>query len=436
MEAVGDNALVIAPPTSECPVCKTVCKRHSIRGRKVRDIDLDGQRIVMIRVGVYSCPTCKKHFRLQTGLAEKGKHYSKRALNKSFMAVRDDKTTFTALPNRLSRDFHIEPSKSTCHRWFHERADGIDFAKDFEPEAIKSFSGALAIDEVYDREFCIFFATDPLNNRPISFRICEHGSIGELEIFLKYLKSIGLEPEVFISDGSNIYKDMPLRIWPQVKHQSCIFHVIHNCQEDVLAAIRKFKMTGKNRPVEWELSPPDWWTDSVNRQTSFRRAVYENRYLFTKRTDRLNANERKILDSLCEHNEELQLIRQFNEDLLSLFAKGQTKGQARYKRNVMEHVRDYKNHRSLAISLKRLEGPKFENMITFLDYENLDATNNHVERTNRWFRKRQKTHYRNRTLRTITNMLKADLLGRSGHPGQPVRLVRKGPTLTFEKLTA
>ena len=49
----------------------------------------------------------------------------------------------------------------------------------------------------------------------------------------------------------------------------------------------------------------------------------------------------------------------------------------------------------------------------------------HVERTNRWFRKRQKTHYRNRKERTIRNMLKADLVRWSDRPVRPNRLCRK-----------
>jgi hypothetical protein len=53
---------------------------------------------------------------------------------------------------------------------------------------------------------------------------------------------------------------------------------------------------------------------------------------------------------------------------------------------------EYREMGDLRLALKRLGKGKFERMITFLDYENLDATTNHVERTNRWFRKRQKTH--------------------------------------------
>jgi hypothetical protein len=88
----------------------------------------------------------------------------------------------------------------------------------------------------------------------------------------------------------------------------------------------------------------------------------------------------------------------------------------------------------LSLALKRLSQGKCENMITFLDYMNLDLTSNHVERTNRWFRKRQKTHYRNRKERTIRNMLKVDLSRWSDHSGQPdVRLKqRSSPAQAIE----
>lgn len=71
---------------------------------------------------------------------------------------------------------------------------------------------------------------------------------------------------------------------------------------------------------------------------------------------------------------------------------------------------EYQQIKHLQLALRRLTMRKFGMMITFLEYRNLDATTNHVERTNRWFRKRQKTHYRNRKERTIRNMLNADLM--------------------------
>ena len=428
MEVARGSAFEVAPATIACPVCNSTSKRHSIARRKVRDIDLDDQRTVEIRVGVYFCPSCQKHFRLQTGLAEKGKHYGKRSLEKSFTAVRDDKTTFTSLPSRLARDFHIKPSKSTCHRWFHERADLIDFERDYEPKAVESFSGALAIDEVYDKEFCLFFATDPLNNRPVSFHLCRAGNTEELKKFLLHLKSIGVTPEAIIVDGSNLYASVPQEVWPKVKIQLCVFHSIRNCQEDILNGIRAYyrSITTKTQR-SFDFEKPEWWTRSVERKIRQRKLLRTHRYIFTTRMENLSAEQRKVLYELCEHHNALRVFRQFEDDLLSLFAKNQTKEQAHEKLAVMITNPDYADNSYLRSALARLGKGKFEKMITFLDYSNLECTTNNVERTNRWFRKRQKTHYRNRKERTIRNMLKADLSGRIfGTANNPVRLRRRG----------
>lgn len=54
----------------------------------------------------------------------------------------------------------------------------------------------------------------------------------------------------------------------------------------------------------------------------------------------------------------------------------------------------------------------FAKLFPFTEYENAQRTTNSTERANRWFRKRQKTHYRNRKERTIRNMLHAGLIYR------------------------
>jgi hypothetical protein len=411
MEVVSGNALEIAPPKTECSVCRTECKRHSIALRKVRDVAFEGERIVPVRVGVYFCPTCGKHFRLQTGLANKGKHYSKRAQEKGFVAIRDDKTTFTALPNRLARDFSITPSKSTCHRWFHERAGAIDFERDYEPKAVEGFSGALAVDEVYDGEFCLFFATDPLNKRPVSFHLCRSGNTEELMKFFTHLKQIGIIPEVLIVDGSVLYKSVPQQVWPGIRIQLCIFHAIRNCYRDLDNALRTICKNLTKRPL-WSQEgyiEPDWWTETMNQRADDKAQIKRNRGCLMTRLDNLSKEQRETVSSLCSRYPAIAAIRSFQKELLSLFERNQTPQQARAKLDAMKQRKEYIENPSLRLALKRLDNDKFDKMITFLDYENLEATSNSVERMNRWFRKRQKTHYRNRTERTIKNMLKSDL---------------------------
>jgi len=53
-----------------------------------------------------------------------------------------------------------------------------------------------------------------------------------------------------------------------------------------------------------------------------------------------------------------------------------------------------------------IRGDEFEQMIIYLDYENLDKTNNDAERTNRVYQKGEKVRYRSRTTRTRRNYVK------------------------------
>ena len=124
-----------APPEHNCPTCGALSKRHSVRDRRVKDINLDRRTVIKIRVGVYRCQPCQKFFSFQPPFVEKWKHYGKRAMEKARVAVSEDKTTFWGLKRRLERDFHISPAVSTAYSWFHDAADQIDLARDYEPWA-------------------------------------------------------------------------------------------------------------------------------------------------------------------------------------------------------------------------------------------------------------------------------------------------------------
>jgi hypothetical protein len=72
----------------------------------------------------------------------------------------------------------------------------------------------------------------------------------------------------------------------------------------------------------------------------------------------------------------------------------------------------YQTNTFLAKALKKLSKDKFEHMIVFLGWENVDGTNNHVERNNRVFRMLQKTRYKRRKDHTIAKALELDLYAR------------------------
>ena len=97
-----------------------------------------------------------------------------------------------------------------------------------------------------------------------------------------------------------------------------------------------------------------------------------------------------------------------------------------------EGVRDSEGSFTVAgdRALKKLAKDKFEKMIVFLAWENVDSTNNHVERNNRVFRMMQKTRYKRRQTHTIQMALELDLYARMlNHPLYSTCLQQKIVTL-------
>ena len=94
------------------------------------------------------------------------------------------------------------------------------------------------------------------------------------------------------------------------------------------------------------------------------------------------------------------------------------------------HQSLYQANPFLARALKKLAKDKFEKMIVFLAWENVDSTNNHVERNNRVFRMMQKTRYKRRQTHTIQMALELDLYARMlNHPLYSTCLQQKIVTL-------
>ena len=69
----------------------------------------------------------------------------------------------------------------------------------------------------------------------------------------------------------------------------------------------------------------------------------------------------------------------------------------------------------------------FARLTRYLDYDNADKTSNHVERENREFRNRQKSHYRMRSRRSLCALLSL-LTVRRPAPDRPTKLVPKLPS--------
>jgi hypothetical protein len=100
------------------------------------------------------------------------------------------------------------------------------------------------------------------------------------------------------------------------------------------------------------------------------------------------------LKYLCSKYPTLEAISKIKDGLLSLFSRENSRAEIMdmVERIIANCVCILEDKPPTDRIIKRLQSDSFEKTLTFMDYENLDSTTNQVERTNRWFRKRQKTH--------------------------------------------
>jgi dynactin complex subunit len=161
--------------------------------------------------------------------------------------------------------------------------------------------------------------------------------------------------------------------------------------------------------------------------------IWEHPYLIVRKEAELTAADRDDLALLFAIAPELEVLRRFTQQFYRLFEKGISQQQARYRRTRLLNNPDYQANDFLARAMKKLAKDKFEKMIVFLAWENVDRTNNHVERNNRAFRMLQKTRYKRRKQHTLEKALELELYARMlQHPlyqpkNTPVPMTMKQP---------
>jgi hypothetical protein len=286
---------------------------------------------------------------------------------------------------------------------------------------LANFSGVLCIDEVHDSGRTILFATDPLNDFTVSFQLVEQNDQPHMDAFLQALKDRGLEVQVAITDGSPLYKDSLQSYWKDVEHQLCIFHVVKEVNKLILDGVRKIKNRIQRQGNKGRKKRPGRPSKRIQRQRQSRKGmtrkaqatfIWEHQYLIVRKAEDLTDPEKQDLALMFEIAPELKLFRQFNHQFYRLFEKGISRQCARYRRTQMVNNPKYQANAFLARALKKLRKDRFEKMIVFLGWENVERTNNHVERNNRVFRMLQKTRYKRRKQHTIEKALDLDLYAR------------------------
>jgi transposase-like protein len=399
-----------APDTHSCPKCNSICKRHSKGERMPKEINLEVPIFIHIVVGVYECKAknCKvKFFRAEPPFILKGAHYTNQAVDTCVASVVEDMMPFSKVPNRVGRDFNLSPSISTIHRWYLKRGEEINLETDYQPWVISSFSGVLCVDGVFDKDWCLLLAVDPIASKTLTFHLGQDEDCTSVKTLFKKIKNMAIEPQVVVTDGKPLYKEIIASSFKKAQHQLCLFHLLKGVTRDVLKVIHNYRRSLPKRPKRMpgrlrkgEIIPPD-----------LRKPILKARYLFVTRRKNLNKEQQQIVRKLCTKHPRLSQIYCFMTDIYNLLDKDSKVSQKKLKEKYKELHTHYSQDKELGMILsKHLNQHKLERVTLFMNYKNLDSTNNACERAARKFRKRQKSHYKLRSKQSIIASFKHELM--------------------------
>jgi hypothetical protein len=293
-------------------------------------------------------------------------------------------------------------------------------------EAIRACSGQIAVDEVYDGKWYQIKVTDPINRIEIAWKLAEgKPSEADVEAFFTELKKQGLQPQLIVTDGSNLYPGVIARVWPQAKHQRCVFHFIKQLNTDLGKAFWAVYSTMPAPPKRKAGRPKKRGRprkDTLKRAN--RETVRGARFLFLTRAENLTDESRKALGQAIGLCEPLGTLRRFVLKVHQLFGPAtDSKHKASARRRAIINDREFKALAALAPALKRLEDDEVWARLTrYLEFENADKTSNHPERENRELRNRQKAHYRMRSEAALRSLLSL-LTVRRPVPASPLKLI-------------
>ena len=257
----------------------------------------------------------------------------------------------------------------------------------------------LCLDEVHERGRAILFATDPLLDATVGWKVVKRNDQAAMDAFLDELKAAGFRPEVVITDGSLLYKESLTARWREVAHQLCIFHVLQDANRAILDAVCDLRKS-LPQPRRYRRGRPcrRGWP----RQHDDRRAlITAHLHLVVKKAESWTQGDGQAWARLLKIDPRFELLRAFVERLYGCFQKGLTPQQARYRRTRLVSAPRFAADPHLRRVMVMLAPEKFEKMIVFLSHPQAERTNNHVERNNRAFRLVQKTRYRRRRTHTI-----------------------------------
>jgi hypothetical protein len=394
----------LAPKRAPCPTCGRRGRRKRILHRRLHTLVYHAVAWLEVTYAEYqSRCSCCKYFRTWPLDVPQKADYDATVRQAVLDRLVRDRLNVEQTKAAMQRDFLLTLSDGfiyDCLRWQLAR---IDLAQ-HRQMVLQRFSGTLCVDELHLGHYTLLLASDPLADLPVGFALVGANDQDHMGRFLRNLARWGLKPRVVVSDGSNLYPELLAEIWPDAKHQLCVFHLLREVLDKVLDAVRRLRRAQarrgragrkrrRGRPSAQQQARRRQQGPTAKDKAAF---VWKHRFLIVKRAAKLTEGEKKDLAQLLAYLPELRLLRSFSQDLYRLLDHSQTLRVARWRYTWLHYDPRYQQVRELVAALDLLAEPKLTKAMAFLGQPAASQvrTNNHVERLNRRLRFAEKVRYR------------------------------------------
>jgi hypothetical protein len=393
-----------APKRAPCPHCGRLARRKRILTRRLRTIAYHAVAWLEVTYAEYQTHCgCRKFFRNWPLDVPQKADYDASVRDAVLDRLLRDRLNVEQTKAAMLRDFLLHLSDGfvyDCLRWQLTRTN-LDQHRHM---VLQRFSGTLCVDELHLGGYTLLLATDPLANFPVGFALVGANDADHMRRFLANLACWGLRPQVVVSDGSNLYPEVLAEIWPHAKHQLCVFHLLRDVLNKVLAAVRRLRQSQRRRgragrprrrgrPSQRQAARRRQSGPTVKEKAAF---VWKHRFLIVKKAAKLTKADKEDLQQLFGYLPELRPLWSFSQDVYRLLEDSQTLRVARWRHTWLRYDPKYKGVAELMSALDVLAGTKLSKAMAFLGEaaERQVRTNNHVERLNRRLRFAEKVRYR------------------------------------------
>jgi transposase len=407
------------PISYPCPTCGQLGHRRHKYDRYVRSIAYGSVVWLHVFYAEYRARCCcRKYYRSCPPSVCPKADYDNLVREAVLNRVLDDGLNVQRTLAAMKRDFLLELSSGfvyDCLNWGLAHLSHRDQRRHNAREC----SGIVSIDELHLGEYTLLLCTDPISDRIIGYSLVKVNDQPHMRRFLRMLQYWGLDPNVVVTDGSNLYPATLAEVWPGARHQLCVFHVLQDVTKNVLDAVRQLRRgqarrgqggrkRRRGRPTKKERRRRERRGPTLKEKAAF---VFKRRFLVVKRPENLSEHEKKDLGLMFEYLPDLRVLRRFCLDMYQLFSPEQVARLARRRRTLLLKKAEYQQVPELEEAMGLLDKEKFDKMIAFLDSPagHQVRTNNHVERANRKIRFDEKVRYKFRSERSLDRFLRLRL---------------------------